>query len=65
MLINFNEMQAKTAPGMNGGTGKAICNGVEEELAAGVCHVCKKGSEHSIINMGDDDLVLITIVVER
>ena len=109
MLINFNEMQARTVPGMNGGTGemtakmymsengkiipctihkggsiglhtqntsddinyvisgtgKAICNGVEEELVAGVCHVCPKGSEHSIINTGDDDLVLITIVVER
>lgn len=47
------------------GTGQAICNGTEEELTAGVCHVCPKGSEHSIINTGDDDLVLITIVVER
>lgn len=47
------------------GTGKAFCNSVEEELATGVCHVCLKGSEHSIINTGDEDLVLITIVVER
>lgn len=109
MLINFNEMPSRTAPGMNGGTGemtakmyvgengkiipctihkggsiglhihstsddinyvisgsgKAICDGVEEELVAGVCHVCPKGSEHSIINIGNDDLVLITVVVER
>lgn len=109
MLINFNEMLARTAPGMNGGTGemtakmyinenckiipcsihkggsiglhthntsddinyvisgmgKAICDGVTEELVAGVCHVCQKGSEHSITNTGDDDLVLITVVVER
>lgn len=109
MLINFNEIQAKTVSGMNdgtgemtakmyisengkiipctihkggsiglhtqntsddinyviSGTGKAICNGVEEELVAGVCHVCPKGSAHSIINTGDNDLVLITIVVER
>lgn len=109
MLINFNEMSARTVPGMNGGTGemsakmyigekgkiisckihtggsigshthstsddinyvisgtgKAICNGVEEELTAGVCHVCPKGSEHSIINTGDDDLILITIVVKQ
>ncbi|MCI9077075.1 cupin domain-containing protein [Schaedlerella sp.] len=109
MLINFNEMPERTAPGMNGGTGemtakmymgangkiipckihkggsiglhtqstsddinyvisgtgKAICDGVEEKLTAGVCHICPKGSEHSIINTGDDDLVLITIVVER
>lgn len=108
MLINFNEMTARTSPGMNGGTGemtakmymdenykiipcaihkggsvglhthntsddinyvisgrgKAICDGETEELAAGVCHVCRKGSEHSIINTGDEDLVLITIVAE-
>lgn len=47
------------------GTGKAICDGIEEKLVAGVCHVCAKGSEHRIINTGDDDLVLITIVIER
>lgn len=47
------------------GTGKAICDGQEELLRAGTCHVCKKGSEHSIINIGEDDLVLLTVVVER
>ncbi|MCM1234328.1 MAG: cupin domain-containing protein [Ruminococcus flavefaciens] len=47
------------------GTGKAVCDGKEEELTAGVCHICPKGSEHSITNTGDDDLVLITVVVER
>lgn len=47
------------------GTGKAICNGEEETLEAGVCHICTKGSEHSIINTGNDDLVMLTIVVER
>lgn len=47
------------------GTGKAICDGQEERLTAGVCHICKKGSEHSIINTGEDDLVMITVVVER
>lgn len=109
MMINFNEMSARTAPGMNGGTGtmtakmymdeqgkiilcnihvggsigshrhetsddinyvisgtgKAICDGVEEELAAGCCHICRKGSEHSIINTGNEDLFLLTVVVER
>ena len=48
-----------------GGTGKAICDGEEEVLSAGCCHICKKGSEHSIINTGKDDLCLLTIVVER
>ncbi|MDE5740857.1 MAG: cupin domain-containing protein [Oscillospiraceae bacterium] len=47
------------------GTGKAICDGKEEPLRSGCCHICKKGSEHSIINVGDDDLVLLTVVIER
>ena len=47
------------------GTGKAICDGKEEPLSAGYCHICKKGSEHSIINTGDDNLILLTVVVER
>ena len=50
---------------MLSGSGKAICDGKEEILNAGCCHICKKGSEHSIINTGDDDLVLLTVVVER
>lgn len=47
------------------GTGKAVCNGQEEILKAGSCHICKKGSQHSIENIGNDDLVLLTVVVER
>ena len=47
------------------GKGKAICDGKEEALSQGSCHVCKKGSEHTIINTGDEDLVLLTVVVER
>lgn len=47
------------------GVGKAICNGKEENLAAGTCHICKKGYEHSIINTGIEDLVMLTVVVER
>lgn len=47
------------------GTGKAVCDGKEEILCAGTCHICKKGSTHSIINTGNEDLVLLTVVVER
>lgn len=47
------------------GVGKAICDGREEILSAGICHICRKGSEHSIVNTSDEDLVLLTIVVER
>lgn len=47
------------------GTGKALCDGVEEILSPGCCHVCKKGSEHSICNTEGEDLVLFTIVPEK
>lgn len=47
------------------GSGKAICDGKEEVLRSGTCHICQKGSEHSIINTGDEDLVILTTVVER
>lgn len=60
--------QHKTSDDINyilSGTGKAICDGKEEYLIAGTCHICRKGSEHSIINTGDADLVMLTVVVER
>lgn len=47
------------------GTGTAVCDGREEVLSTGVCHICLKGSEHSIVNMGTEDLVMLTVVVER
>lgn len=47
------------------GQGIAICDGHDEILSAGVCHICKKGSSHSITNTGDENLVLLTIVVEK
>ena len=47
------------------GTGKATCDGEEEILTAGCCHICKKGSAHSIINTGEEELILLTVVVER
>ena len=47
------------------GKGKAACDGVEEELKPGVMHICPKGSEHSIINTGEEDLVMLTVVVKK
>lgn len=44
------------------GSGKATCDGVDEELTASVCHICRNGSEHSIVNTGTVDLVLFTYV---
>ena len=109
MVIDFNEIQEATMPGMNDGSGtmtakmyhdekyrivptrihpggsigvhtqssgddmnyiisgegKAICDGTEELLKPGVMHICPKGSCHSIINTGREDLVMLTIVVAR
>ena len=47
------------------GIGKAVCDGLEEELRAGVMHICPKGSEHTIINTGKEDLVMLTVVVAK
>ena len=47
------------------GTGKAICDDKEEELKPGVMHICPKGSEQSIVNTGEEDLVLLTIFVKE
>lgn len=45
-------------------TGKAICDGVKEELKPGVGHIWLKDSKKSIINKGKEDLVMPTIVVK-
>jgi len=45
------------------GRGKAVCDGVEEPLFPGVCHICYKGSSHTIINTGEEDLVICIAVV--
>ena len=34
-------------------------------LMPGVMHIWPKGSEHSIINTGEDNLVMLTIVVKK
>jgi len=47
------------------GTGKAICDGKEELLSKGCCHICPEGSSQIIVNTGIDDLVLFTAVVEK
>ncbi len=44
------------------GKGKAVCDGQDEPLSPGVCHICQKRSSHTIINDGDSDLVLFTVV---
>ncbi|MBE5744671.1 MAG: cupin domain-containing protein [Clostridiales bacterium] len=47
------------------GTGKAVCDGVEEYLSAGDCHHCPKGSEHTLINVGEEDLCFYAVVPQQ
>ena len=47
------------------GVGKAVCDEIEEELLAGNCQYCPKGSSHSIINTGTEELVLFTVVPQQ
>lgn len=47
------------------GKGKAICDGQDEMLTVGTCQYCPKGSTHSIINTGTEELVLFTLVLEQ
>lgn len=47
------------------GEGIAFCNGNKEKLTKGCCHICKKGEEHSIINNGNCDMTILTIVIEK
>ena len=47
------------------GQGKSVCEGVEELLFAGDCHYCPKGSEHCLINVGDEDLRFYAVVPQQ
>lgn len=47
------------------GAGKVLCDGVYEPLAAGSCHYCPKGHEHSLINDSQEDLCFFAVVPEQ
>ena len=47
------------------GKAKAICDGVEEFLSSGDCHYCPKGSEHTMINIGEEDLIFYAVVPQQ
>lgn len=47
------------------GQGKSVCDGVEEILGAGDCHYCPKGSEHCLINIGEEDLCFYAVVPQQ
>ena len=47
------------------GEGIAKCDGVEEKLIPGNCHVCPDGSSYEFENTGTIDLVLLTFVPKQ
>ena len=47
------------------GTGTAWMDDGTETLRPGVCHYCPMGHEHGMINDGDEDLVIFTVVPEH
>ena len=44
------------------GAGKVLCDGEYEPLSAGAVHYCPKGHEHSLINDGTEDLVILAMI---
>lgn len=47
------------------GEGVAIIDGVEEPVEAGVCHYCPKGSSHTLLNTGEENLCFYAVVPEQ
>ena len=47
------------------GSGKNICDGIEERLNPGDTHYCKKSSNHTFINDGNEDLIFLAIVPKQ
>ena len=47
------------------GSGKAICDGVEERISAGVCHYCPKGHSHTVINDTDGEMEFFAVVPQQ
>ena len=44
------------------GTGTVICDGKEEIVKSGDCHYCPKGSVHTLMNQGQEELVFYAVV---
>ena len=47
------------------GSGKCLYDGQWEPVAAGNAHYCPKGHSHSLVNTGDEDLVLFATVIAQ
>ncbi len=47
------------------GKGKVIYEDSSAEVNAGECHYCKKGTSHSLLNNGDEDLVFFAVIPQQ
>lgn len=47
------------------GRGRMVTDGAAEELRAGMCSYCPRGSEHTLINAGEDELVLFAVIPQH
>ena len=47
------------------GRGTVITDGETETVAPGLCHYCKKGSAHTLVNDGEEDLVFFAVVPQQ
>lgn len=47
------------------GSGKVICEGIEERVSSGDCHYCKKGEKHTFINDGEENIEFFAVVCNQ
>ena len=47
------------------GCGKCLYDGKWEPVEPGTAHYCPKGHSHSLVNSGDEDLVLFAAVIAQ
>ena len=47
------------------GTGVMLLNGEKEPIGAGLCHYCPKGSSHTMINEGNEDITFYAVVPKQ
>lgn len=47
------------------GVGRIVCDGEEETIVPGTVHYCPKGSTHTIINTGSEDLLMYCVVPQQ
>ena len=47
------------------GTGVMLLNGETETIVPGLCHYCPKGSAHTMINEGNEDITFYAIVPKQ